>query len=261
MSNLAAQQQELLRVLFDAPTENAIELGASPAGSISPRGLKAYKTNGHMLAELALFAAYPVVAQLLGEESASDLARALWHAHPPKRGDLALWGEELPDYLASSPQLQEEPYLADVARAEWTLHRCAVAADVPTDPASLALLTTDDPDTLGLRLAPGCAVVCSSWPIASILGAHVHGIPSLADAGTELRAGVAQNMLVWRQGLRSQFRQTMPGEADLLGHLMSGSAMGQALDQSPHLDFAQWFPNAIASQLVLGVFQINLNTA
>ena len=254
MTDLAAQQQDLLRALFDWPADDATKLIAARADKTWARGLKAYQTNGHMLAERALQAAYPIVAQLLGEESLADLARAVWHAYPPTRGDLALWGDVLPEYLASSAQLQDEPYMADVARLEWAVHRCASAPDALADPASLALLATEDPDHLSLRLAPGCAVLRSRWPVASIASAHVHGTPSLADAGTELRAGVAQDVVVWRQGLRPQFRQAQPGEPELLLHLLAGSSMGLALDQSPRLDFAQWFPSAIASQLVLGVF-------
>jgi hypothetical protein len=254
MSDLAAQQRDLLRALFDWPTGDATQLIAARAQKTWARGLKAYQTNGHMLAERALLAAYPVVAQLIGEVSLADLARAVWHAHPPVRGDLALWGDVLPDFLANSSQLQDEPYLADVARVEWALHGCAAAADASADPASLALLTTEDPDQLGLRLAPGCAVLRSPWPVASILRAHGHGGPSFSDVGAELRAGVAQDVVVWRQGLRPQFRQALPGEADLLQSLMAGAAMGPAVDQAPDLDFAQWFPVAIASQLVLGAF-------
>ena len=261
MSDLAAQQRDLLCALFDWPTCDATQLIAARAQNTWARGLKAYQTNGHMLAERALLATYPVVAQLLGEESLADLARALWHAHPPVRGDLARWGDALPDYLAHSPQLQDEPYLADVARVEWVLHRCATAPDAVADPASLALLTTEDPDQLGLRLAPGCAALRSPWPVASILGAHVHGSPSFSDVGAELRAGVAQDVVVWRQGLRPQFRQAQPGEADWLEQLLAGAAMGPALDQAPDLDFSHWFPTATASQLVLGAFTQNSGAA
>lgn len=257
MSELAVQQQNLLHALFDGPAASAIKSGAAPAYSMSARGLKAYRANGHMRAERALLATYPVVAQLLGAESAAGLARTLWHVHPPSKGDLALWGDALPEFLADSAQLQEEPYLADVARVEWALHRCATAADADTDSSSLALLTTQDPDQLGLRLAPGCMVIRSPWPIVSILSAHQPDALSLENAGSELRAGVAQNIVVWRQGFRPMFREALPGEMDLLAHLLAGASLGAALDQSSGLDFTQWFPSAMASQLVLGVFVQN----
>ena len=73
-------------------------------------------------------------------------------------------------------------------------------------------------------------------PVASIMGAHVHGTPSFSDVGAELRAGVSQEVVVWRQGLRPQFRQALPGEVDLLQHLMTGATSKQiarVLDISP----------------------------
>lgn len=253
MTSLAVQQQALLQALFEWPEQDASNFIATQAGNTWARGLKAYKTNGHMLAERALAAAYPVVDQLLGHESLGELAGALWHAHPPAHGDLGRWGDALADFLQASAQLQEEAYLPDVARAEWALHRCASAADQPNDPASLSLLTTQEPDTLGLLLAPGCWVLRSAWPVVSILGTHVHGTPSLAEVGQALRAATAQDLVVWRMGLRPEFRQALPGEVDLLSALLDGASLGQALDAAEALDFGQWFPLAVQSQLVLGV--------
>ena len=52
---------------------------------------------------------------------------------------------------------------------------------------TLAWLTTEDPQTLALQLAPGLAWVCSAWPVASIWLAHTEGTPTLAQAGAQLR--------------------------------------------------------------------------
>jgi len=118
------------------------------------RGLAAYRTNANALAERALQAAFPVVAELIGFESFALMARQFWHRHPPERGDLAWWGAALPDFLAHDPQLADVPYLADVARVEWALHRIASAADAPVQPASFELLNQQDPDTVTLQLPP-----------------------------------------------------------------------------------------------------------
>jgi hypothetical protein len=253
VSYLARQQQALIAALFDLPDNNAIKLIATETINTTARGIKAYKTNAHMLAQGVLEAAYPVVSQLLGSESLADLACALWHAEPPDKGDLALWGDALPAFMAQSPQLQSEPYLPDVARAEWAMHQCATAPDAEAEPTSLALLTTQDPVALHLRLAPGCALVSSAWPVASILSAHLHGTPSLVEVGTQIRASVAQDVLIWRKGFRPQFREAIPAEAGLMRQLLAGASLGHALERSPGLDFAQWFPTAFSTQLVLGV--------
>ena len=70
------------------------------------------------------------VQQLLGLESFAALARALWRAHPPTEGDLAAWGEALPGYLAGSPDLATEPFLADMARLDWALGEPDFVADL-----------------------------------------------------------------------------------------------------------------------------------
>jgi hypothetical protein len=254
MSALAQQQQGLLTALFASSLNDAIDLVAVRADSMGARGLKAYQSNGHALAQRALAAAYPVVAQLLGDESFGDLARALWHAQPPVCGDIGCWGEGLPDFVRNNLQLADEPYLGDVARVEWALHRCASAADGALCPGTLALLGTQEPDALWLQLAPGVSVVRSAWPVASIVLAHQadSGV-SLADAGQQLRDGTAQDALVWRQGLRPRVRPTLVGEGDFVRKLRQGSAFGPALDAAPDLDIQRWLTDAVQSGLLLAM--------
>nr|WP_315494482.1 putative DNA-binding domain-containing protein [uncultured Rhodoferax sp.] len=253
MSALALQQQQLLESLFVPETEGAIKNIAICADSMGARGLKAYQSNGHALAERALLAAYPVLAQMLGGESFAALARALWHASPPQRGDLAQWGDTLADFVAASPQLADEPYLADVARVEWALHTCASAADAELQAATLALLGSHDLDTLRLQLAPGTAVLCSPWPTASLVQAHLQTGVTLAEAATRLRAGQAEDALVWRQGYRPRLRQAVPGEVVFVSTLLQGHALGPALDAAPQLDINAWLTGAVQSGLLLAV--------
>jgi hypothetical protein len=205
------------------------------------------------LAERALAAAYPVVAQLLGGESFADLARALWHAHPPRYGDIAQWGDTLPAFLRASTQLQDEPYLPDVARVEWALHCCISAPDASADLSTVALLTSQDPQNLHFTLAPGSAVVSSPWPVVSIVCAHLESKPALELVGQLLRAAVPQDAVVWRQGLRPCVREAQNGEAHFLQALLRGASLGAALDAASALDFGQWLPNAAHSGLLLRV--------
>lgn len=253
MTALAQQQELLLDALFAWPAQDAMEKLAAHAIGTGARGLKAYQSNGHMLAERALLAAYPVVAQMIGMEGFADLARAFWHAHPPVRGDLAQWGDALPLFLQSSTQLHDTPYLHDVASVEWSLHIAATAADGVADAASLALLTTHDPEELWLALSCGCAAIQSDWPVASILSAHREGTPSFAEVGLQLSEGLAQTVIVWRNGLRPCVRLALPGEFPCLQALAAGRSLSQALDDAPALDFSAWFPMAFQTGLVLAV--------
>lgn len=252
MNSLAAQQQALLETLFEPTSQNATDLIAACARPTSARGLKAYQTNGHMLAERSLQAAFPVLVQLIGDENLPGLARAFWHAHPPERGDLAQWGADLPAFIRASEQLASEPYLADVATVEWALHVCAGAPDQAPDPASFGLLMQHDPLELQLQLAPGCAVFSSAWPVASILGAHLSQTPSFDEVRERFRAGAGESTLVWREAFRPRVREAFAGEASLITALQQGHALGDALDHAPDLDFNAWLPLAVQTQLLLG---------
>jgi Putative DNA-binding domain len=238
---LAQQQNALLGSIFaaryDAPS----------------RGLAAYRANAHASAERALQAAYPVLAQLVGAENFAYLAHDFWHQHPPQRGDLAQWGSVLPQFVASSAQLADTPYLADVATIQWALHTCASAADAQPDVASFAVLAQHDPEALTLRLAPGAQVLRSAYPAAAITLAHL-GQGTLDEAAELLRAGVAHHALVWRQGYAPRLRVLAESELTFIDALCAGHTLAQALDSAvTDFDFSAWLAAQVRSGLLLGV--------
>ncbi len=258
MSRLALQQQALLAVLFDWPNHDAIQNIAGYADTIWARGLNVYQSNGHALACSVLRAAYPVMAQLLGDESFDALARALWHAQPPRCGDAAQWGAGLPAFVRASSQLADTPYLADVATLEWALHLAVSAADDQPDPASFALLGEHDPLNLQLLLSPGCAAFSSAWPVVSLVNAHLQQSPDFTQLGQLLRNGVGEDALVWRRGLQAQVRLALAGEVALVAALGNGHTFGSALAQASAIDIGTWLPMAVQSGLLLGVRQASI---
>lgn len=251
MSALARQQQALLDALMAWPPQGAIKNLANYAVDTRARGLKAYQSNAHALAQRALEGAYPVLARMLGDESFAALARAFWHAHPPQCGDVARWGQALAEFVDGDPQLTGEPFLGDVARCEWALHRAAFVADSVAEPATLSLLATEDPATVALELAAGTAVLQSVWPVVSLWQAHTGGEPSMAQAGRMVQERVGQDAVVWREGLRPRLRQALPDEIQLLLALERGDSVLAAVESAPMLDFAQWLPLAVSGGLVL----------
>ena len=260
MTPLARQQQALLGSLLALPgsVRAAEALTGLKAQVLAPwaRGLAAYQANGHELAVRSLSAAYPVVAALVGDDSFATMARELWHRHPPVRGDLACWGEALAAFVAPNPQLADVPYLADVARLEWALHRAAGAPDAGADPASYALLSQADPETFTLRLAPGMAMLASDWPVVSLVNAHRHDDPPLAVAAARVQARVAECAAVWRQGLRPTVTPCTPAEAALLAALLQRrsllASLNDALGADAAFDLGAWLPGAVRDGMVLG---------
>ena len=261
MSTLAIQQQALLGALLAAPRS---PLAASAHAALAThvlapwaRGLNAYQANGHDSAERGLRAAYPVVAALIGDDSFALMAREFWHLDPPVRGDLACWGDALPGFVAANPQLADVPYLADVARVEWALHRAAGAPDAAADPASFALLSSGDPDTVTLTLSPGTVVTISDWPVASLVNAHLRGEPSMDAVAARVRMHEGECALVWRKGLRPRIAGCTPAEAALVQVLVQGhsllASLNQALASDARFDLGPWLNAAVADGLVLGV--------
>ncbi|MEY4294977.1 MAG: hypothetical protein RLY82_665 [Pseudomonadota bacterium] len=266
---LAQQQHDLLQAIFTskniaAQAANKPDRGIkTPLNLYSTRGLQTYQANAAASALRSLQAAYPVIAQLIGEAAFEHLAHDFWAQHPPACGDLAQWGGKLAAFISTIAALKPEPYLADVARAEWALHLAATAEDQLTDMASFSQLAEQDPQTLTLRLAPGTTLIQSQYPIASLLTAHLYASPSFEEVGQKLRGKIAETALIWRHGLRPKVSHCTAAEAAFLGQLLQGASLLPALEsnelagqggaESEAFDLQLWLPSAVQSGLLLGV--------
>ena len=281
-ARLAQDQQTLLRAvrggqaddalwaLVDSSESNPSDRADRAEKSLSRRGLQAYQSHGLALAQRALGAAYPVIAQLMGDENFSALAQHFWRQQPPTCGDMAQWGAGLANFLAAAPQLAGEPFLADVARVEWALHRASFAADASPDLASFACLSAEAPATPSLTLSPGVWLLTSAFPVVSLI--HAHLLPAddqksaLAHAAALLECGTGENALVWREGFRAQVKCISAAEQTLLAALLAGESLAAALTKAacaeerhcqPPFDFTEWLANAVKIGLVTGVCLIN----
>jgi Putative DNA-binding domain len=262
---LAQQQRDLLHAIFTAKNIATQAINTPARGlintknSYSLRGLQTYQANAAASAQRSLQTAYPVIAQLIGDDAFAHLARDFWARHPPTCGDLAQWGADLSGFIARIPMLQTEPYLCDVAKAEWALHTAATAADQTADMSTFSLMAEQDPAALTLQLAPGTALVHSHYPIASILTAHVYDSPSFEEVGQKLRQNMPEIALVWRHGLRPMVAACTATEAVFIARLLAGASLLAALESDglaasdPSFDFQGWLPQAVQKGLLLGV--------
>ncbi|GAB4205741.1 MAG: hypothetical protein Fur0019_08120 [Tibeticola sp.] len=256
---LVQQQAALVAALFAVERPHADDASLA-AVFITPwhDGILAYRSNGHASAARALAAAYPALRALVSPESFDVLARRYWHHAPPQCGDLARWGAGLAEFLAGEPALADVPYLPDVARAEWALHRAATAADGVAEPASFALLGSTDPAALRLRLSPGAALVSSRWPVASLILAHQSDPPDpldLREAAALLRAGVSEDVFIWRCGLQPKLRALEETAAARLRAALAGASLQNILDANPDSldDALGWLASGIQEGWLLGI--------
>ena len=249
------RQQQLLRALWRRGTGASLALWLRESGVRAQQGLDAYRGNAAAIAERTLAAAFPTVQQLLGEPSFAQLARLFWLRQPPRCGDLALYGDGLPDWIANDAQLASEPYLSDVARVDWAVHAIEHAADVAAPPAGLSLLAQLDPSQLSLRLRPGLAVVVSRWPVVTIWQAHRS---DEADRFAPVRQAfanqAAETALVSRPQWRASVCVLDEATARFMAALQEGAALAAALDAGGEaFAFEPWLHDAVRQQWLQAV--------
>src|SRR5471032_2810212 len=220
-ATLAAQQQEFAGGLFDLAAVPPV-LQRIKGEHIEHR-YALYRGNLSATFDKTLSNAYPVIRMLVGDEFFGGLSKAYGHAHPSDSGDLNRFGAHVADY----------PYLPDMARLEWALHRAhyapgaeAIAAD------ALAALTPEQVETARLRLHPACRLIASDWAVVPLWQAHQ------PDGGQEFPDQMAAPSygLVLRPRWKTQLQPLSAAGHAALRVLADGGAFGAALDAAFELD-------------------------
>ncbi len=191
----------------------------APAGSLE-RGLAAYREHAKALAVRALAGHCPRLVAWVGEAEFAGLAWAYARAHPPRRGDMNRWGEELPGFLAGLPGMEAEP--PALAALDLALHQLLGAADEPEpDPALWTLLQTVPADRLRLRLA--------GQPLT--LPDSLHS--QLDDAEPlDWPTPAGERIWVWRRGWRPCWAWLADDLADLLVALQQAPQLALAVERT-----------------------------
>ena len=94
----------------------------TPAPPADP-GLATYRGTVFANWRNALGATFVVVRELTGAPFFAAAVDAFARTHPSRGGDLNVYGDVFPDFLATYPPAQGLPYLADVARLEWANYK------------------------------------------------------------------------------------------------------------------------------------------
>lgn len=255
---LARQQAALVTALQAGspwPEAGALPLCSltGPAGRADAvAGWRAYRANALAIAARALEASHPTLLAMLGSEALQALARDLWAADPPQRGDLAHWGAGLAGLVQAEPALAHLPFLADVARLDWAVHQAGLAADLRLEPAGLPgleRLADTEPDQLWPVFAPGLRLLQSRHPVVSLWLAHREGASprDLPAAFQACEAGLAQAALVRREGWLLRVEELPPADADFTRRLLQGDSLGEALAalDGPDFFFETWLLRAL----------------
>ncbi|MEP1879963.1 MAG: DNA-binding domain-containing protein [Roseibium sp.] len=198
-----------------------------PDGKPAPKRFSVYRNNVVVSLVEAIEQTFPAVQRMLGEDYFKALARVFVVGNPPTSPVLMWYGAEFPAFLETFEPLAAYPYLADVARVEWSWLRAYHSEDaMPLSPGELGEVA---PDTLGnmtLKIHPAAILVESAWPILSFVAANRF----LPDDGMAIDLNDAQSVLITRPDLDVELMLLRPGGVLFLEQLTSGSTLGQAAE-------------------------------
>jgi hypothetical protein len=214
----------------DAERAGPGPVAAPPRGTIAER-LHAYVDGYPARVHEALAEAFPAVAHLVGAAAFADLARRYLPRVPAGVYSLGEVGRALPDFLAADPLGADLPFLADLARLEWAVQRAFHAHLLPPfDAACVAGWTPDDWAEARVRFQAGTACVASAWPIRTLRDAQ----KTPREEIDVLLEGRPETVVVHRVDLRVACDPIEAGEAIVLGRLLGGATLGDAVaDLSP----------------------------
>ncbi len=255
MSALRDFQARFARaVTAPAPPGGAAPLGVAALFSGAPAraeaALAVYRNNYFHGFTRALHDAYPVAAQLVGEDFFRAAARAFLLAHPPRERWLTTFGAGFAGFLEDFAPAARLPYLADLARLEYA-RLCALhAADAaPLDPHVLRSLAPADFAALRLPLHPSARLLDLNWPADQIWQAHQ---PPATPDNLQV-APTRLNILVVRPRRAVVMQRLAPPLAALAAAAARGATLGEAagsvLEAGTACDLTSVMRQALALQI------------
>lgn len=227
----ALTQQEFAAALFDPAQEAAVQ--ARFRAGQDGRRFGLYRGNLTATWDKTLANAYPVIRMLVGEEFFGGLSRAYGHAQPSDNADLNQFGAHFAAFLASFPHTAQLPYLPDMARLEWAVHRAHYApAAEAISAGQLAALPPERLEGRTMTLHPACSLHASAWAVVPLWLAH----QPAANLDFPATVDQASYGIVLRPRWQTRLLPLSPAAHAALARLAAGATFGAALDAAFELD-------------------------
>jgi uncharacterized protein (UPF0276 family) len=241
----AELQRAFSDALFDPASEERF-LGHVTGGSDR---FSLYRGNLSATWDKVLSAAFPVIRQLVGFDFFSALTRAFGMAHPSDNPDLNQFGARFARFLGSFEHVADYPYLPDMARLEWALHRAYYApAGAALDAGALASLTPQAFEQARFDLHPAASLFQSGWAVVPLWLAHQPG-----EGGFPADMAVPSAAAIARARWKTEIAPLSGAQYSALAALAQGASMGEALDAAFDLDDAFDVSESLRQWLALGL--------
>lgn len=242
--------QARFRDVVAGRSARCISDGLRAAGDTSER-LEIYRRHYRESFRRHFRGRYPTVEWLLGTDRFVMVADLTLQLSPPLAPCLSEYGAELAETIdAHGGDLP--PYIADVARVDWSLGCLSVA--IAHDPIPLAALSSVAPHelpSLRLFLQPGVAYMNTAWPVDDLI--HLR-LQDSQPAEFVLEAAAARLQL---RGARGQFslQRLTPGAFAFRAGLARGETLGaaafEAAEAEPEFDLSAALAAIFAEGLII----------
>lgn len=248
MQSLEHFQRQTAQALLDSAVACPEAVAARQAAARTRR-FNVYRNNRAVSLVENLQSTYPAVERLVGPEFFAAAARAFIDAEPPSGPVMAEFGADLGAFVAALPTAKSIPYIADVARIEWSRNLAYHAADQePLTPNTLAALPPESLPELVLSLHSAVRIVDSNWPVGSIWAA------TQSESGDPLDMNQGEFVVIARPAWDVAVHVLAPQTATFFRMLAIGEPIGIAaetvLEQYADFDIGAHFGHLLG----LGLF-------
>lgn len=197
MTALHDWQCQFAQWLLSSDTQQGnIQQSALTIGHLERLGL--YRNNVFANITHSLQSIFPVLERLIGASCFSSLCHCFIQQSPPEKAALNHYGGQLADFISCQAAFNEYPYLSDVARLEWAVHRAFLQPKLKSiDSNILASLANHNLLDIHLFLASSVQLVKSKFPIQSIWQANQ---PTVVNPPTVHLVEKDEYLVVFREG-------------------------------------------------------------
>lgn len=173
----------------------------------------------------ALASTLPRLQQLLGKERFAGIAREYIDLCPSSYASIRWFGDRMPQLLQQS--FPEQPWLAELATWEWSVAAAFDGADAePVGIEALAAIAPEQWPTLTFRFHPTVQVLPMRTN-APVLFKALSADDPLPEC---VALDEPQSWLIWREGLKTQYRSLTPDEVAALAVMRDGGSFEMLCD-------------------------------
>lgn len=180
-------QKEMREAILAAPSRallDEIESDRIPAR----RRLNVYRNHFRKSLATGLADVYPATRELLGERYFDAMAGFYVAVRPPRDPRICRYGYDFPRFLSGRDELEDSPYVPEVARLEWAIAELGDAPDMTAiDWSAFQRMAGNLAGAVQIRFAPSVVLFDSEWPV------HVIRARTLADMGAEAIAPLVES--------------------------------------------------------------------